>query len=208
MRKLGAEIDAMGMAWFKLLGDLTPAELLAALTRHLATSHWLPAVADLRAIASAAVVGRARAGEDAWGDVLEQVGATGRYRSPRFADPITARCVARLGWEELCASENAVADRARFAKLYDTLAREAAEDAAVAGLPGVARPALPATTAVRDLAPAAVQRALAAGKNPEASEKEVAELVRGRRAHGRAEVRAGDVAALLLTALAADGAGR
>lgn len=153
-------IDAMSLAWYRLLCDLTPGQLNAALARHLAVSPWLPTVAELRAIASAAVVGRRRAGEDAWGDVRQQIGATGRYRTPRFGDPLTARCVERLGWVALCDSENATADRARFARLYDQLAAEDAEDAAVCGLPGVARPALPAARDGSLRIGAAVQRLL------------------------------------------------
>jgi hypothetical protein len=43
----------------------------------------------------------------------------------------------------ICASEDEMVTRAHFARAYDALALGAAEDRAVADLPGVARPALP-----------------------------------------------------------------
>lgn len=142
--KMGRDqIAAMGAAWTMLLEDIEYAEGVAALKRWLATSHWLPAPAQIRAIVAEAKHGRRRPGGDAWGDVLSEVGRTGRYRSPRFADPIVARAVDALGWVQICDSENVIADRARFVELYDRLAAADAEDRSVASLPGVARPALP-----------------------------------------------------------------
>lgn len=136
------DIRAMARAWAMLLEDLTSAEVMAALKRYLAMSKWLPAPADLRAIASEARVGRARPGADAWEDVRKAIGAIGYYRTPTFDDPLVARAVAALGWRELCLSENATADRARFVELYAQYAKSAAEDAAIGALPGAARPAL------------------------------------------------------------------
>jgi hypothetical protein len=55
--------------------------------------------------------------------------------------------VKRLGWRDLCASENAVADRAHFMKMYDAVAVEAARDRAIGGaLPATQRVELPAGT--------------------------------------------------------------
>lgn len=137
-----AQLKDMGDAWAALLADITYADASAALKRYLATSHWLPAPAQLRAIVSEAQHGRRRPGGDAWGDVLGAVGRYGRDRRPTFVDELVGRCVDALGWRELCDSENQTADRARFIELYDRIATEAAQDRSVATLPGVARPAL------------------------------------------------------------------
>ena len=132
---------SMAGVWAMMLEDLHGSDVAAALKRHIATSKWLPSVAELRAICAEAEHGRARAGGDAWGDVLAAVARFGAYRTPEFSDPLVARCVERFGWRELCGSENQVADRARFVELYDKLAKEQAEDAVVGALPGVSRPA-------------------------------------------------------------------
>lgn len=143
---LGAPaVEAMMTAWAMVLVDLAYADCSAALARYIATApDKIPSPGHIRRIVSEASVGRRRTGADAWGDVLRQIGLTGRYRQPSFNDPIAAAVVASLGWRELCDSENATADRARFIDDYDKRSASHAEDASVATLPGVARPALPA----------------------------------------------------------------
>lgn len=161
------QIADMGTAWAMLLEDISYHDGSAALKRWLATSHWLPALSQLRAIVSEAKHGRRRPGGDAWGDVLAEVGRTGRYRPPRFVDPVTTRAVDALGWVQICDSENAIADRARFVELYDRLAASAAEDASVASLPGISRPALSERTGSTQLG-AAILRALPLPEKPNA----------------------------------------
>lgn len=137
-------VEGMATAWAMVLADLEYAEGSAALARYMATTpDKLPSPGHIRRICDEARHGRTRAGSDAWEDVRREIGATGRYREPRFADPITAAVVRGLGWRELCDSENAVADRARFIDAYEVKASHAAQDRSVATLPGVARPALP-----------------------------------------------------------------
>lgn len=114
------------MAYERMLADLDHAEAQAAVERLIATSKWLPTVAEIRETAHTISIGEQRPGGDAWGSVLSAIKAQGSYRKPGidfvFKDPITARCVAALNWEELCLSENQAADRARFIELYDKLA--------------------------------------------------------------------------------------
>ena len=117
-----AAISATAKGWAWILDDIESRDVLGALKRHLATSKWLPTPAEIRTIVDEAAHGRRRNGGDAWGDVRREIGRAGRYRAPRFDDAITALAVSRLGWVELCDSENAVADRARFIELYDRLA--------------------------------------------------------------------------------------
>ncbi len=153
-------IKGMVAIWADVLSDIDPTEAAAALKRWIcddANAGKLPEPGQIRRITDEARNGRRRPGGDAWGDVLREIGATGRYRDPRFSDPVTAVVVRRLGWRELCDSENPVADRARFVQLYDQLATEAVSDRAVATLPGVARPALP-PSAARELVGAVANR--------------------------------------------------
>lgn len=151
-------VRAMRTAWLALLADLTRPAAEAALYRYLANpanAGKLPSPGHIRGIAAEAESGRRRAGGDAWGDVAEMRRPTLAHRGygvdepppfEAFADPLVATCVDRLGWREL---GNAPADdisaRSQFVRLYDSLAANAAEDRAVDGLPGVARPALPAS---------------------------------------------------------------
>lgn len=109
-----------------LLGDLTYEQCSAALRVLVQTKQWMPTVAEIRATVLELATGPGSAGGDAWGQVLKAIHRYGAWRAPgsdfQFDDPITARCVESFGWRELCLSENATADRARFVDLYDKLA--------------------------------------------------------------------------------------
>lgn len=93
--------------------------------------RW-PSIADVRALAVQQVDGRVTAGGEAWGSVRRAINGAGVHRVPgvdfHFRDPVVARCVNALGWAELCNSETATADRARFVELYDKLAAERTSD--------------------------------------------------------------------------------
>lgn len=158
--------EATFAAWASMLEDVEPRAGLAALKRHAATNKWPPSIAEIRAIVAESQHGRARTGAQAWEDVRRAIGSVGRNRAPTFTDPVTALVVNGLGWVELCNSENATADRARFIDAYEQHARRAAEDRSVASLPGVARPALPDAAPVSSLVGdvAAKLRALPGGR--------------------------------------------
>lgn len=46
-------------------------------------------------------------------------------------DAITRECVKRLGWKDLCMSENQTADRANFRMIYEQVQRKKVEAAAL-----------------------------------------------------------------------------
>ena len=166
------QIRDMAAAWAMLLEDITYADGSAALKRWLATSHWLPAPSQLRAIVSESKHGRRRPGADAWGDVGALLSRFSTYRFPTqndVADPIVWRCIDALGWRDYCLTtdETVMSYRARFIELYDRLAASDAEDRSVASLPGVARPALPERTGATQIG-AALLRALPTPEKPNA----------------------------------------
>lgn len=119
----------------RMLADLDYAAAHAAVERLLATAKFLPTIAEIREAALEVTAGPRRHGGDAWRDVLEAVSRYGRNRLPSFDDAVTAACVRSLGWQEICNSENQVADRARFIELYDKLAREQRVERVAGGLP-------------------------------------------------------------------------
>jgi hypothetical protein len=127
-------------AYRTFLVDIDYALADAAITRAIATSKYFPSIAELRESALTTAEGPKRAGGEAWGDVLKAIGRWGHYRTPNadfhFNDPITAQCVAHLGWVDLCMSEEHAADRARFIQLYDELAATGRRESVVRTLPG------------------------------------------------------------------------
>ena len=120
--------DGTSMIYERMLGDLDYASANAAIERLLAGARFMPTIGEVRESALALTVGERKPGGEAWGSVTKAIGREGVNRTPgvdfMFADPITARCVAALGWEEMCNSELQAADRARFIDLYDQLAAQ------------------------------------------------------------------------------------
>jgi hypothetical protein len=129
----------------RMLADLDYPAANAAVERLLATSKWLPTVAEIRESTLALTVGEIRAGGEAWGDVLRAMRRYGYVRTPGkefdfdFDDPAVAETVKSMNWTELCSSGNVVADRARFIELYDQLAARSRRLQLSEGLPAMQR---------------------------------------------------------------------
>ena len=65
----------------------------------------------------------------AWEEVLSAIREYGSYRTPIFSNELIERAVRHVGgWRELCASENTVADRARFLEAFSRLRSRHRED--------------------------------------------------------------------------------
>lgn len=111
--------------YYQTLKDLPGDELKAAALTAIAEAgrKFAPSVGELRG-----AVGEIRkavhnlpSSYQAWEEVLKQMVRVGSYRSPEFSHPLIHRVVDTLGWKNLCLSENAVADRARFIQAYEQL---------------------------------------------------------------------------------------
>lgn len=118
-----------------MLADLEADRARAAVHRLIASSRFMPTVAEIRAAATELEHGAVRSGADAWLDVVEQIRREGYCGVPRFADPVVAALVQRWGWRALCFGDG-VSDRARFIEAYDALTqRERAGLVASVALP-------------------------------------------------------------------------
>lgn len=133
--------DALATAqvYARALEDLSERETDEAILTLVRTSPRLPTVAAIRQAVLVVRYGPPRPGLDAWGDVQRAMRKHGARHAPgkdfRFDDPLVAHAVERLGWSELCRSENPAADHAHFAKLYEALRdQERARTIASAGM--------------------------------------------------------------------------
>lgn len=108
--------------YFRLLSDIPPGDLQIVVDQCIATCKYLPTVAEIRDEwhKLSRCIGQPSATE-AWADVMKQIREVGYIGRPEFASPITAQVVRAMGWRELCASENQVADRAHFMRMYEQL---------------------------------------------------------------------------------------
>lgn len=111
--------------WFIELQDLPYEVAMIALRQYVHTSKWSPTIADLRERAAGITLGEAPDWGEAWQKVQNADRWYGMYREEEAVetlDELTRETVKRLGFQNICLSENAVADRARFKDIYEQLA--------------------------------------------------------------------------------------
>ena len=111
-------------AYHAILGDLEPG-LLKAAALQLASERraFFPSAGELRTAAFDLLErgdGTPTASE-AWGEVKLQIGAVGYVGTPEFSHPLIGKAVRIIGWRDLCWSDNAVAERARYIQAYEAL---------------------------------------------------------------------------------------
>lgn len=113
--------DDTWLAYFMALADLPDEALIQAVSEHIAHNDEFPTIAGLRRLALA---GNHPTFGDAWGEVARQMQEVGRYRTPAFSHPLITQAVNQVGgWQALCESDNLVADRAHFLRIYEELVR-------------------------------------------------------------------------------------
>ncbi len=133
-------------AWLDVVGDLEMPLVRAALAR-LAADQFPPPPGRIRQEAVRLASPAVPDVDQAWAEVVDGIRRHGRAERPEFSHPLIAAAVDGMGgWLALCQSENPVADRAHFLKLYGVATirqeRDAAVSPAVAGLVEGVRAAL------------------------------------------------------------------
>lgn len=111
--------------WYYQLKDLDYKVAEAALNKWAATNKWSPTIADIRETAADITIGELPDWGEAWQEVTFAIKRFGSYRAGdalKSLSPLTKKAVERLGYMQLCASENIAADRANFRMIYETLA--------------------------------------------------------------------------------------
>ena len=119
---IGTE-EAMDV-WFALLHDLDYQILSKALQKYMLTNKFKPTVAELREIYADLICPAISDWSEGWEQVSKAIGYYGMYRTEEAMesfDEVTREAVKRLGFQNICLSENIVADRARFAEIYQAI---------------------------------------------------------------------------------------
>lgn len=115
--------------WFDMLGDLTAEQLTYSLKKWVALNKWAPSIADLRA----GVIPEQADWSEAWAKVLDAIryyGITDEQGAIDSLDDTTRMVVKRLGFKNLCMSENIMVDRANFRMIYEQEQKRSKEKAA------------------------------------------------------------------------------
>ena len=112
--------------WYKELCDIPYRVAEAALRKWVAVSKWSPSIADIREQAATVQAGEIPLWSDGWDDccrVIRKYGSYGADKAMTELTGITKETVKRLGFRELCMSENPMADRANFRMIFEQLAQ-------------------------------------------------------------------------------------
>ena len=110
--------------WYEEFKDSAYEDVVLALRRHVNTSRWCPTIAELKQALVENTAGAKDWGEH-WKEAVNAIHRYGRYREEEALDsmdPMTREVVKRLGYKDLCRSENQMADRANFRKVFEQVA--------------------------------------------------------------------------------------
>lgn len=118
--------------WFELLKDIPYEQAKSAVMKHAMTSKWTPTIAEIR---EQVVEIQADATDwgDGWKEVLMAIRKHG-YRNENEAlssmSPMTREVVKRLGWDQICNSEqdDLTAIRANFRMMFEQKRNTAKEE--------------------------------------------------------------------------------
>lgn len=111
--------------WFRQLQDIPYIVAEAALQKWVATQKWSPSIAEIREMAMTVTAGDKPLWSDGWEQVQTAIRKYGMYNigaAMESFDDVTRQTVKRLGFRELCLSENPMQDRANFRMIFEQIA--------------------------------------------------------------------------------------
>lgn len=107
--------------WYHMIKDLTYEQVSTACYKYMATGKFPPTIAEIRA-AALQITSPDKDWTDGWEQFMKAIRRFGYYQQEEAfssMDEITRKVTRRLGWKELCMSENLIADRANFRMAYE-----------------------------------------------------------------------------------------
>lgn len=119
------------MLWYEELSDLDATATRVAIRKWAATNKWPPTIADIREQVTGMTTPKIKDWSEAFEDARRAIRRFGSY-NPTDAlnslDDLTRETVKRLGYYDLCVSENHAVDRANFRMIYEQIAKREAEN--------------------------------------------------------------------------------
>lgn len=111
--------------WYSLLQDLDYTIAQAAIQKYMLINEFPPTIADIRKNAVSVQTGDKKTWSEGWEEVMKAIGNFGSYREEEALESmseITRKAVKKLGFRNICLSENSTADRANFRTIYEQMA--------------------------------------------------------------------------------------
>lgn len=127
------DVDNAVNVWQEMLQDIGLDLAKAAVHIHISTSPFPPTISDIRKHAISAVH-KSISADEAWGQVKRAISKYGSYREEDALNSMNesvAKLVRRFGFKDLCMSENIMADRAHFLKLWEASSKYEKEQALI-----------------------------------------------------------------------------
>lgn len=118
--------------WFRQLEDIPYKLAEAGVQKWVALNKWSPTIADIREMATSVSLGNTPDWGEAWNEVQVAIRRYGSYRVGDALDSLsklTRKTTERMGFMNLCMSENVSADRANFRMIYEQLANREKQEA-------------------------------------------------------------------------------
>lgn len=110
--------------WKKIFENDDKKHVDMAIHKILSTSEFPPTIAEIRKAMVEVKEGESNTAGEAWGEVQRAIRNYGYMQEAKALNsmsPETARAVKCIGWATLCLSEEQMADRAHFLKIYAEL---------------------------------------------------------------------------------------
>jgi hypothetical protein len=110
--------------WYAQLQDIPYKVAEASLNKWVNVSKWSPSIADIREESYGIIHGASDDWGQAWQEVCKAIQNYGIYRQTEALDslsPMARKVTERIGFKNLCMSENQDHDRANFRKIYEQL---------------------------------------------------------------------------------------
>ena len=117
--------------WYMQLQDIPYQVAQVTLNKWVATNKWSPSIADIREQATSIVKGNTKDWGEAWQSVINSIGKYGSYQEQAALesfDDLTRQVVKRLGYRNICLSEDINVDRANFRMIYEQLEQRNKQD--------------------------------------------------------------------------------
>ena len=118
--------------WFKQLQDIPYEVAEIGLQKWVSLNKWSPSIADIREMASSVSHGEQADWGDAWLEVQKAIRYFGSYRVEEALEslsPLARKATERIGFKNMCMSENPEVSRANFRMVYEQLAEREKRDA-------------------------------------------------------------------------------
>lgn len=109
--------------WYTMLSDLDYMVCMTAIKEIISGNKFAPSIAEIREKCTGLTSIPIKDYGEAWESVLTAIRKYGwpeELKALESLDELTRKCVKRIGFVNICMSENIAADRANFRMIYET----------------------------------------------------------------------------------------